>query len=141
MYRHIRDKPLIGRRRGRDRVTVRLAGPVPWNGSRSLTRPSSRGCHRCLLPSASTHSAEPFSASPDLASAAVAGTEPRARRKGVTRTSGGKPRKQRPLGANVRPYDLRHSFASLLLHEGRSVIYVARNSATARRSRSAPAGT
>ncbi len=25
-----------------------------------------------------------------------------------------------------RPYDLRHSFASLLLHEGRSVIYVAR---------------
>ena len=32
-------------------------------------------------------------------------------------------------GAGVeraRPYDLRHSFASLLLHEGRSVIYVAR---------------
>jgi integrase len=27
---------------------------------------------------------------------------------------------------HVRPYDLRHSFASLLLHEGRSVIYVAR---------------
>lgn len=26
----------------------------------------------------------------------------------------------------ARPYDLRHSFASLLLHEGRSVIYVAR---------------
>ena len=25
-----------------------------------------------------------------------------------------------------RPYDLRHSFASLHLHEGRSVIYVAR---------------
>jgi integrase len=25
-----------------------------------------------------------------------------------------------------RPYDMRHSFASLLLHEGRSVIYVAR---------------
>jgi len=25
-----------------------------------------------------------------------------------------------------RPYDLRHSFASLLLHEGRNVIYVAR---------------
>ncbi len=25
-----------------------------------------------------------------------------------------------------RPYDLRHSFASLLLHEGRSAIYVAR---------------
>ncbi len=25
-----------------------------------------------------------------------------------------------------RPYDLRHSYASLLLHEGRSVIYVAR---------------
>ncbi len=25
-----------------------------------------------------------------------------------------------------RPYDLRHSFASLLLYEGRSVIYVAR---------------
>lgn len=25
-----------------------------------------------------------------------------------------------------RPYDLRHSFASLLLHEGRYVIYVAR---------------
>jgi integrase len=25
----------------------------------------------------------------------------------------------------ARPYDLRHSFASLLLHEGRSVIYVA----------------
>jgi integrase len=27
---------------------------------------------------------------------------------------------------HVRPYDLRHSFASLLLHEGRSVVYVAR---------------
>lgn len=27
--------------------------------------------------------------------------------------------------AEWRPYDLRHSFASLLLHEGRSVIYVA----------------
>jgi integrase len=26
----------------------------------------------------------------------------------------------------VRPYDLRHSFASLLLHEGRSMMYVAR---------------
>ena len=26
----------------------------------------------------------------------------------------------------ARPYDLRHSFASLLLHEGRSVTYVAR---------------
>ena len=28
--------------------------------------------------------------------------------------------------ADGRPYDLRHSFASLLLHEGRSVIYVSR---------------
>jgi integrase len=28
--------------------------------------------------------------------------------------------------AKVRPYDLRHSYASLLLHEGRNVIYVAR---------------
>jgi integrase len=28
--------------------------------------------------------------------------------------------------AHARPYDLLHSFASLLLHEGRSVIYVAR---------------
>lgn len=28
--------------------------------------------------------------------------------------------------AGARPYDLRHSFASLLLHEGRSVIYLAR---------------
>ena len=28
--------------------------------------------------------------------------------------------------AKARPYDLRHSFASLLIHEGRSVIYVAR---------------
>ena len=28
--------------------------------------------------------------------------------------------------AHARPYDLRHSFASLLLHQGRSVIYVAR---------------
>ncbi len=27
---------------------------------------------------------------------------------------------------HARPYDLRHSFASLLVHEGRSVIYVAR---------------
>jgi integrase len=27
---------------------------------------------------------------------------------------------------HAHPYDLRHSFASLLLHEGRSVIYVAR---------------
>lgn len=27
---------------------------------------------------------------------------------------------------HARPYDLRHSFASLLLYEGRSVIYVAR---------------
>jgi site-specific recombinase XerD len=33
--------------------------------------------------------------------------------------------RQRPK-AEGRPYDLRHSFASLLLHEGRSVIYVAR---------------
>ena len=30
------------------------------------------------------------------------------------------------LLARARPYDLRHSFASLLLHEGRSVIYAAR---------------
>jgi len=30
------------------------------------------------------------------------------------------------LEGPVRPYDLRHSFASLLLHKGRSVIYVAR---------------
>ena len=30
------------------------------------------------------------------------------------------------LQRRARPYDLRHSFASLLLHEGRSVIYVAR---------------
>ena len=28
--------------------------------------------------------------------------------------------------AYQRPYDLRHSFASLLFHEGRSVIYVSR---------------
>ncbi len=28
--------------------------------------------------------------------------------------------------SHARPYDLRHSFASLRLHEGRSVIYVAR---------------
>jgi integrase len=28
--------------------------------------------------------------------------------------------------AHARPYDLRHSFASLLLHEGRSVVYVAK---------------
>ena len=27
---------------------------------------------------------------------------------------------------HARPYDCRHTFASLLLHEGRSVIYVAR---------------
>ena len=27
---------------------------------------------------------------------------------------------------HARPYDLRHSFASLLIHEGRSVMYVAR---------------
>ena len=33
--------------------------------------------------------------------------------------------RQRPK-TEGRPYDLRHSFASLLLHEGRSVIYVAR---------------
>jgi integrase len=33
--------------------------------------------------------------------------------------------RERPKVAG-RPYDLRHSFASLLLHEGRSVIYVAR---------------
>ena len=31
-----------------------------------------------------------------------------------------------PASTYQRPYDLRHSFASLLLHEGRSVIYVAR---------------
>jgi integrase len=30
------------------------------------------------------------------------------------------------LLGHARPYDLRHSLASLLLHEGRSVIYVAR---------------
>jgi len=33
--------------------------------------------------------------------------------------------RQRPMVPG-RPYDLRHSFASLLLHEGHSVIYVAR---------------
>jgi integrase len=33
-----------------------------------------------------------------------------------------------------RPYDLRHSFASLLLHEGRNVIYVARQLRTRRRA-------
>lgn len=33
---------------------------------------------------------------------------------------------ERAKVARCRPYDLRHSFASLLLHEGRSVIYVAR---------------
>ena len=33
---------------------------------------------------------------------------------------------RRQPDADGRPYDLRHSFASLLLHEGRSVIYVAR---------------
>ena len=33
--------------------------------------------------------------------------------------------RQRAL-ADARPYALRHSFVSLLLHEGRSVIYVAR---------------
>lgn len=33
--------------------------------------------------------------------------------------------RQRPK-VDGRPYDLRHSFASLLLHQGRSVIYVAR---------------
>jgi integrase len=33
----------------------------------------------------------------------------------------------KPAGlSSGRPYDLRHSFASLLLHEGRDVIYVAR---------------
>jgi site-specific recombinase XerD len=31
---------------------------------------------------------------------------------------------------HATPYTLRHSFASLLLHEGRSVIYVAANSVT-----------
>ena len=31
-----------------------------------------------------------------------------------------------PTVEHARPYDLRHSYASLLLHEGRSVIYVAR---------------
>ena len=37
------------------------------------------------------------------------------------------PRAQRRRpAARARPYDLRHSFASLLLHEGRDVIYVAR---------------
>lgn len=36
------------------------------------------------------------------------------------------PALQRADLAKARPYDLRHSFASLLLHEGRSVIYVAR---------------
>jgi integrase len=40
-----------------------------------------------------------------------------------------RPRPWALTGAGVeraRRYDLRHSFASLLLHEGRSVIYVAR---------------
>lgn len=36
------------------------------------------------------------------------------------------PALQRADLPKARPYDLRHSFASLLLHEGRSVIYVAR---------------
>jgi integrase len=43
--------------------------------------------------------------------------------------------------AHGRPYDLRHSFGSLLLHEGRSVIYVAASSATTLGSRSAPTAT
>jgi integrase len=34
--------------------------------------------------------------------------------------------RERAEMGEARPYDLRHSFASLLLHEGRSVIYVAR---------------
>ena len=34
--------------------------------------------------------------------------------------------RHRPPSIPLRPYGLRHSFASLLLHEGRSVIYVAR---------------
>ena len=38
----------------------------------------------------------------------------------------------RPGLEHARPYDLRHSFASLLLQEGRSVIYVARQLATTR---------
>ena len=42
----------------------------------------------------------------------------RRRRFGALLAAGG-------LGSG-RPYDLRHSFASLLLHEGRDVIYVAR---------------
>ncbi len=44
----------------------------------------------------------------------------KARARGIEQT---KTPKQIPT---VRPYDLRHRFASLLLHEGRSVIYVAR---------------
>ena len=36
------------------------------------------------------------------------------------------PALERARVEHCRPYDLRHSFASLLLHEGRSVIYVAR---------------
>jgi integrase len=35
-------------------------------------------------------------------------------------------KRERTRYEGPRPYDLRHSFASLLLHEGRSVIYVAR---------------
>lgn len=42
------------------------------------------------------------------------------------RTTSWLPGLKRAKAARCRPYDLRHSFASLLLHEGRSVIYVAR---------------
>lgn len=59
-------------------------------------------------------------------------------RKGFDRAAaaagiGRRPQEKPPNGrrrtkrrSTARPYDLRHSFASLLLHEGRSVIYVAR---------------
>jgi integrase len=55
------------------------------------------------------------------AAARVASLESR-----VTRVDGKGRRRERTRYEGPRPYDLRHSFASLLLHEGRSVIYVAR---------------
>jgi integrase len=42
---------------------------------------------------------------------------------------------------DVRPYDLRHSFVSLLIAEGRSIVEVARQAGIRRRCRSTPTGT
>ena len=56
----------------------------------------------------------------------VARTQARGRHARPARVARSAAPRRRPVCRSASPYTLRHSFCSLLLHEGRSVIYVAR---------------